>query len=406
MRDENPASVFDGKRNNDIEMLRGVAILFVLADHIFGFWDIPNLQSTLGDYASFWGGVDLFFAISGFVIAQSLLRSMVGLQSAQGKVRALVSFWIKRVWRLWPAAWLWLMVPFIVALIAIPDMQHGANLRANVSFLFGGILNVVNIQEWAYWHHNGMRPLYASPYWSLSLEEQFYLLCAPFLLFVPRKWVIAILVSVIAVQFPMVRGANTDDLAWFIRSDAFAWGVLLSLLSSSRLPRALIEPTLLRRRWFARPLLVFVLASIAVMPQLLYSLPFGVGLIAALSGLLVFIASYDEGYLGLHGFVGKLLSWIGNRSYAIYLVNGAVIALGLRSGPLSEMSRHHLSDLLLMSAVFLVVTLILADVTYRFIEVPARLHGRKLAMAYGNAQPASDFRSSSPVQDIRDHESA
>src|SRR5579863_7835166 len=141
MRDENPASVFDGKRNNDIEMLRGVAILFVLADHIFGFWDIPNLQSTLDHYASFWGGVDLFFAISGFVIAQSLLRSMIGLQSAQDKVRALVSFWIKRVWRLWPAAWFWLMVPFVVALIAIPDMQHDANLRANVSFLFGGILN-------------------------------------------------------------------------------------------------------------------------------------------------------------------------------------------------------------------------------------------------------------------------
>jgi peptidoglycan/LPS O-acetylase OafA/YrhL len=254
--------------------------------------------------------------------------------------------------------------------------------------LFGGILNVVNIEQWAYWHHHGMQSLSASPYWSLSLEEQFYLLCAPLLLFVPRKWVIALLVFAIAVQFPIVRNANSDDLAWFIRSDAFAWGVLLSLFASNRVLMSLVEPTLLRSGWFALPFVVFLLASVAVMPQLMYALPFGVGLMAALSGLLVFIASYDKGYLGLHGCMARLLSWVGDRSYAIYLVNGPVIALGLRLPPFSGMDRANTTDLLLLTGAFLSCTLVLAELTYRLIEVPARLHGRKLARAYGGAASA------------------
>ncbi|MDR6373862.1 peptidoglycan/LPS O-acetylase OafA/YrhL [Paraburkholderia caledonica] len=150
MRAEDVTSVFGGKRNDDIEILRGVAVLFVLGDHLLGFWNIEGVQSALSDYLSLWGGVDLFFAISGFVITRSLLRSMADLHSLQDRVRALVSFWIKRVWRLWPAAWFWLVLPFVVAFVAMPEMRADANLRANVSFLFGGILNVVNIQQWAY----------------------------------------------------------------------------------------------------------------------------------------------------------------------------------------------------------------------------------------------------------------
>ncbi|OWJ60211.1 acyltransferase family protein [Paraburkholderia caledonica] len=388
MRAEDLTSVFGGKRNDDIEILRGVAVLFVLADHLLGFWNIEGVQSALSDYLSLWGGVDLFFAISGFVITRSLLRSMADLHSLQDRVRALVSFWIKRVWRLWPAAWFWLVLPFVVAFVAMPEMRADANLRANVSFLFGGILNVVNIQQWAYWHHQGMQSLYASPYWSLSLEEQFYLLCAPLLLFASRKWVIALLVFAIAVQFPIVRHANSDDLAWFFRSDAFAWGVLLALFASNRVLVTLVEPTLLRSGWFALPFAVFLFASVAVMPQLMYALPFGVGLMAALSGSLVYIASYDKGYLGFRGGIARLFSWAGDRSYAIYLVNGPVIALGLRLSPFNGMDRANTADLLLLTGGFLTCTLVMAEMTYRLIEVPARLHGRKLAKAYGAATSA------------------
>jgi peptidoglycan/LPS O-acetylase OafA/YrhL len=94
--------------------------------------------------------------------------------------------------------------------------------------------------------------------------------------------------------------------------------------------------------------------------------------------------------------MARLLSWVGDRSYAIYLVNGPVIALGLRFSPFSGMDRTHSTDLLLMSAVFLACTLVLAELTHRFVEVPARLHGRKLANAYNNATHAAACHQPAP----------
>ncbi|MBT2794732.1 hypothetical protein [Paraburkholderia strydomiana] len=100
------------------------------------------------------------------------------------------------------------------------------------------------------------------------------------------------------------------------------------------------------------------------------------------------IASYDNGYLGFREGIARLLSRVGVRSYAIYLVNGPVIALGLRLSPFNGMDRANTTDLLLLTGGFLTCTLVLAELTYRLIEVPARLHGRKLAKAYGAAMSA------------------
>jgi peptidoglycan/LPS O-acetylase OafA/YrhL len=381
MQHENPIAVFGGKRNDDIEILRGVAILLVLIEHIFAFWDLPSIHLLMNNYLSFWGGVDLFFAISGFVIAHSVLQLSSGADSNAMRIRALVSFWIKRIWRLWPASLFWLIIPFSAAILAVPPLQEGDNLRALFSSVIGGLLSVVNIQQWNFHADFGMPNAVWGHYWSLSLEEQFYLIVAPLLLWMPRRWVIVVMVSLIVIQFPMVRPANSSDLWWFIRSDAFAWGVLIAAFWSGRTPKLFLEPTLLRHRRFAWPVLVVAIAGLTT-TQLLYSVPFDVGLMAIISGGLVFIASYDKGYLGLHGGIARLLSWVGDRSYAIYLVHGILIALLLRVGPLSHFDRHSLPDLSLITAVVLIGTVVLAETTYKLIEVPARLHGRKLAKAY------------------------
>lgn len=98
---------------------------------------------------------------------------------------------------------------------------------------------------------------------------------------------------------------------------------------------------------------------------------------------MVYIASHDNVYLGLHRGIAKLLSWVGDRSYAIYLAN----ALGLRLSPFNGMDRANTADSLLRTGGFLTCTLVMAELTYRLIEVPAR---RCLPVVAVNRQTSSN----------------
>src|SRR5215469_12060873 len=98
--------------NTDIEVLRGVAVSFVVLCHIpDGLLRQPGPIRTLLEPMAFWGGVDLFFAISGFVIASSLLR-----QRRSSRFRDFaVPFYVRRIFRIWPAALLWLFIPLLAS---------------------------------------------------------------------------------------------------------------------------------------------------------------------------------------------------------------------------------------------------------------------------------------------------
>jgi peptidoglycan/LPS O-acetylase OafA/YrhL len=396
------------KRNRDIEILRGIAIGFVMVEHLLGMWDLPSVHRLLSDYLSFWGGVDLFFVISGYVIALSVLRSAATLENTAQRIKALVEFWIRRVWRLWPAAWFWLLLPFVAVMLFDPQYRTGDGLRDNCAAVLGAMLNVTNIQVWRAKIGLGMSNVFWGQYWSLALEEQFYLVAAPLLLFIARRWVAGLMVALIVGQLFFARAANGADLSWYVRSDGFAWGVLIALVWNSRFKLSLIEPTILRQRRYAWPLLAIVLLAICS-TQLLYSVPFDVSIIAAASAALVFVASFDKGYLGVGGVMGRILSWVGDRSYAIYLAHGCILAVGLRIGPLAHIDRQHVGSLAELTVMFIVITLILAELSHRFIEVPARIHGRRLAKAYharcagsgagtGNAYPVQQQYSSVETQ--------
>ena len=101
------------RRISDIECLRGIAVVFVILFHAklsLFFWKIPVWDHIVGNYLNFWSGVDLFFAISGFVIARTLLPTLRRCENSTEMVRAALVFWVRRAWRLLPSAWLWLVV--------------------------------------------------------------------------------------------------------------------------------------------------------------------------------------------------------------------------------------------------------------------------------------------------------
>ena len=146
---------------HDIQLLRGVAVLAVMLAH-FGAL-LP------GGFL----GVDIFFAISGFVITLSFIK----LWSRESNRRdVLRKFWLRRFWRLFPALSAVLTATLISAFFLLPAEDFRDQLEMTVwSFFFAGNIGVEVVSQQDYFdpaaNFNWLLHL-----WSLGVEEQFYLI--------------------------------------------------------------------------------------------------------------------------------------------------------------------------------------------------------------------------------------
>ena len=156
----------------DIEVLRALAVIGVVVHHArdnLFTWTSPGLE-RLAVYFGGWVGVDLFFVISGFVIARSLLPQLQSAGIQLDAARVTLAFWIRRAWRLLPSAWLWLLLMLLGAIL-FRDSGTFGSLRANLEATVAGFLHIANLR----FLETFMRSEYGASfvYWSLSLEEQF-----------------------------------------------------------------------------------------------------------------------------------------------------------------------------------------------------------------------------------------
>lgn len=366
-------------RIDDIEALRAVAVLFTIFYHTSALirWDIPSIDHVRR-FLTFWTGVDLFFAISGFVIARDLLDKLDTNGFSERFCRVTLAFWIKRVYRILPTSFLWASITLLASVaLRHTDLMH--SVQANVADFAAVVAQVYNF-HWSLCHE----PYQCGdmgPWWSLSLEEQFYIVL-PVAALVFRKRLPYVLVVIVIAQFFVHRTPAT--LLMFVRSDALCLGVLLAIFSRHPLYK-IVEPTVLKRQRFALPivaLLVFLLAALPEDgPEKLVIVSFSTGLVALTSAALVFIASFNRDYIIRGAFAKAVFVWIGTRSYALYLIHvPAAFATrafwrfvepsGTVFGP-----RYNLRFLL----VWAVTTVILVEFNYRFVEQPLRKRGRDVA---------------------------
>ena len=227
------------KRIPTLDGWRGIAVLLVLADHVrFALHAEASPGVATGQH-----GVTIFFVLSGFLITSKLMEE----KNATGSID-LRSFYLRRFFRLMPAAWVFLLLAAIGAVISDRSATAARGIFSslffwrNYAYLFGP--------------DHGL----TGHFWSLSIEEQFYLVW-PFLMVIAGRRAIRWVAVTGAVAIALYRFVSWDRLIqlplWKIcgthlRADALLIGCVAALF----LP--LIKTYL--RAWMALPLLAALIA--------------------------------------------------------------------------------------------------------------------------------------------------
>jgi peptidoglycan/LPS O-acetylase OafA/YrhL len=342
----------------DIDGLRAVCIVSVVMFHA-GF----------NDWAGGFVGVDIFFVISGF-----LITSLIGKQIAVGQF-SLLAFYERRVRRLLAATIPVLLLTTLFALAFYTGKDIMTYCRSLIAFVVYG-------SNWFFLSQDGYfaTPPETSPLlhtWSLGVEEQFYLAFPALLLALVRSpravpWVLGALaaLSLGYAQWEIARGHL--DTAFFGSFSRF-WELLLGALLAS-VP-ALID----RTTRFALPMRAAGLAMVAA-SVLLYgsATPFpGVAALLPVCGALLLIAASPDSRDPLCRLLASSpMVYLGSISYSLYLWHWPV--LGAARTLFADHTDAHV-------ALAISVSVVLAALSYRFVEQPIRTrrklgHGRHMAV--------------------------
>jgi peptidoglycan/LPS O-acetylase OafA/YrhL len=354
-RGKGPREASGGPLRLDIQGLRAVAVLLVLVYHL---WP--------GGLTGGFIGVDVFFVISGFLITGHLL------QHPPRRSRDLLEFWGRRIRRLLPAAFLVLAVTAVASRLVAPETRWGANAGEIIA-------SALYVENWVL-AGNAVDYLgaaeAASPvqhYWSLSVEEQFYILWPILLLAVfwlARRTRIgaspvtrAAMVAVIGISLYSSITATAEEPAgaYFITQTRI-WELAVGGFVATLPPLIAIRPAARLAdpaAWIG--LVVMVVAGVAFSA----ATPFpGYAALLPVLGTALFILAGTEGRRSPTRFLRlRPIQHIGDTSYSIYLWHWPLLALWPYA--FGEIT-------LVASLVILGATLVLATITKVLVEDPFR----------------------------------
>jgi peptidoglycan/LPS O-acetylase OafA/YrhL len=258
----------------------------------------------------------MFFVLSGFLITGILLRARAEAEDRREKLRQLGIFYARRCLRIFPLYYA------TVLGVALMDQR----VRANLPWYLSYMTNVAVIRD-----GRGMFPL--GYFWTLAIEEQFYLVWPTLILFAPQRW-LAFLLVLVTVCGPVSRAAlwsltgSTYAAVFATPStlDSLALGAILAWLSIARDRAA-------AREIFRGACLVLGLASFLAAVFWAPQLGTGGRLVLSLLGMnLAFAWVVDraaDGFRGLPGAVlgGRAIGYIGTISYGLYVFHPLVLRL-------------------------------------------------------------------------------
>ena len=331
------------ERNPQIQALRALAAILVLIYHA---------KWLDGGYI----GVDIFYVISGFLITGILVRELDTKNTI-----SLVAFYVRRTKRLLPASFLVVLVTGIAGFIFLPASMResfGKDLIAASTYISNFLF--------ALWE-NDYQNLNSTPspfihYWSLAVEEQFYLFWPFFILLLfrigKRRAVFYGVIStlVFSFLFSLYLTERAPIWAFYIlptRAWELAAGALLIFL-----------PELKR----VRPLLALIAVVILGMGTVIFdeATPFpGTAALVPVIATVLLLMSRNQWppFMDLIA-ESRTTQWLGAISYPLYLWHWPVLVI-----PAIYLGEELNS---LQITILLAVTVLLAGLTHRYVETPMR----------------------------------
>lgn len=322
----------------------------------------------------FWSGVDMFFVLSGFLIAGILLQN----RRAENYFSA---FYLRRAARILPL-YLVLFLSFVVA----RDLKI-----ESLDWIFKDPLPMWSYLTFTQNFFYGLRGEFGDPWmdvtWSLAVEEQFYIFLSLLVFSLNKRWLTVVSLFLVLLAPVLRLEADSPLLAYVYplhRADSLMLGVLLAIVWSEPRGREFLQK---QARWFAAalPLLLAGYLWLTVRDTYIGD-PLGHFLLALLYLNFVILALIAAPKAKLL-FENPLLLWLGLRSYGIYLLHKPVYYLV--SAWLE--SQSIILSLISVTTLRLILLAILVELSYRYFEKPilefARQHFkyRHPAAGTGNA---------------------
>lgn len=279
-----------------LDSLRGLAIAAVLYNHLY------ENSSGLGHL-----GVSLFFVLSGFLITDILLAIKEGGQSGRAKWTGIFNFYARRALRIWPLYFL------LLSLAVAVDFQGIRAVAAWHALFASNILFAIR---------NEYVPWTTAPWWSLSVEEQFYLLWPFAIVLLNRRAIPWLIVGVI------VSGAAFQAAIYAMGFIADRAHVLLPASTHALGAGALLAWVWRRDRRFPS-WLPFLGAAAAVVALIVRQVP-GNGWLSDAVAVISMAALVAAAFVGVGGPIGRLLDlaplrFLGRISFGLYLVHSFVL---------------------------------------------------------------------------------
>ncbi|MBC7956787.1 MAG: acyltransferase [Cytophagales bacterium] len=347
----------------DIDGLRGIAVLSVLAVHSFPQW-----------VRSGFVGVDVFFVLSGFLITGILLNA---LEAGSFNYR---DFYARRARRIFPALCLVLLACLVFsALFTPPSVARmvGTHIAAGAGF----VSNIVLWKEAGYFDAaSEAKPLLHL--WSLGIEEQFYLVwpLIMVLLFRHKRWALGMVFAGIVVSFALNVALVADKpIGTFFLPPTRLWELMLGALLAQFThqhrggPVAWLQQRFVTHGWWNRHLadacsfggLAMIVAALWLIDKT-DQFP-GWWALLPTTGTLFLLASGPQAWVNRYLLSQPILRFYGLVSYPLYLWHWPLLSFPVVLGiALTNEVR----------VMILIASVVLAALTYELVEKPIRF-GRR-----------------------------